>query len=141
VERYGDFQVRGNERLLVNVLLNLLRNSLQAIGETGKGEVYVFVAPGEAADYIIVTDTGPGIPEDVLPQVFNEFFTTRPVGSGTGMGLAFCRRVMDGVGGRIDCHSRLGEFTEMVLSFPRLRRQSTRPPQDPREPRPTEAPE
>ncbi len=64
------------------------------------------------------TDTGTGIAPDVLPHVFDEFYSGKPKGHGTGMGLPFCRRVMTGLGGDIQCRSRPGEFTEILLRFP-----------------------
>jgi signal transduction histidine kinase len=65
-----------------------------------------------------VTDTGPGIPDDVLPHVFDPFYTTRNSGGGTGMGLAFCRRVITAFGGQIQCESQAGRYTRFSMEFP-----------------------
>ena len=68
-------------------------------------------------------DTGAGIAPDILPLVFNWEFTTRSDGS--GLGLAFSRRVMRAMGGEITCHSVFGQFTEFTLSFPPVGRHAS----------------
>jgi len=57
----------------------------------------------------------------VLPHIFTRFYTwsaDRNQSTGTGIGLAFCRSVMESFGGTIDCKSQLGEYTEFTLAFP-----------------------
>lgn len=115
----ANFEVRGSEVLLQYVLYNLLKNSLDAIGAARKGEILIRSEPG-VPNRVLFRDTGTGIPPHVLPHVFDEFFSGKGAGRGTGMGLAFCRRVLKALGGNIVCRSRLGEFTEMELRFPRV---------------------
>jgi len=55
-----------------------------------------------------VIDDGPGVPEDVLPQIFQPFFTTKPKGEGTGLGLGIARQIVDKHGGKMTCTSRPG---------------------------------
>ncbi len=62
---------------------------------------------------------GTGIAADKLPSIFQPFYTSLEQGTGTGMGLSFCKMVMDGFGGAIACRSKLGEFTEFELKFPK----------------------
>lgn len=62
-------------------------------------------------------DTGKGIPADVLPKLFEKFYTTTY--HGTGLGLAFCKMVMTGFGGSISCTSEYGEFTQFEMVFPK----------------------
>jgi signal transduction histidine kinase len=78
-------------------------------------------ADGEAAPRVIVaiSDTGPGIPSEVLPSVFEPFFTTRA--EGTGLGLAIARRFVEQSGGRLDITSRPGEGTTVRFDFPAAR--------------------
>ena len=65
-------------------------------------------------------DNGTGIPEDVIAKMFNPFFTTKPAGEGTGLGLSLSHDiVVKQHGGRIDVDSRVGEFTEFVVTLPR----------------------
>jgi len=120
----GDFRLLGEEALVVHVLFNLLRNALFHTDRAGKGDIRVFVEPGELVNRIRVHDTGPGIPPDVLPRIFNRFYSHASDSAGTGnvtglgIGLAFCREAMEHMGGGISCRTNLGEFTEFTLSFP-----------------------
>ncbi len=66
----------------------------------GRGVDPVFLA--ERVAIIDVTDTGPGIPEDDLEQIFDPFFSTKEPGRGTGLGLSICARLVEGMGGRIE---------------------------------------
>jgi two-component system CAI-1 autoinducer sensor kinase/phosphatase CqsS len=120
----GDFALMGEESLVVHVLFNLLRNALFHTDRAGKGDIRVFVEPGERINVLRVYDTGPGIPPDVLPRIFNRFYSYSSDSAGTanitglGIGLAFCRAAMEHMGGGIACRTNLGEFTEFTLSFP-----------------------
>jgi two-component system CAI-1 autoinducer sensor kinase/phosphatase CqsS len=120
----GDFPLLGEESLVVHVLFNLLRNALFHTDRAGKGDIGVFIEPGERASRIRVHDTGPGIPPDVVPRIFNRFYSYSSDSPGTGaitglgIGLAFCRAAMEHMGGGIVCRTNLGEFTEFILTFP-----------------------
>lgn len=120
----GDFRLLGEEALVVHVLFNLLRNALFHTDRAGKGDIRVFVEPDEQGNRIRVHDTGPGIPPDVLPRIFNRFYSYSSDSAGTGtitglgIGLAFCRAAMEHMGGGIACRTNLGEFTEFTLTFP-----------------------
>jgi two-component system CAI-1 autoinducer sensor kinase/phosphatase CqsS len=113
-----DFTFFGSDVLLVYVLYNLFKNSLYAIKSAGRGELEIafFIDGGDKK--LLVTDTGSGIPADVLPHVFEPFYSTRHHGGGTGMGLAFCQQVISAFGGQIDCESQDGRYTRFSLSFP-----------------------
>jgi signal transduction histidine kinase len=65
-----------------------------------------------------VTDTGPGIPASLKHQIFDRFFSTIRYGQGAGIGLSFCKMVMESIGGEIQCESREGEYTTFRLIFP-----------------------
>jgi two-component system CAI-1 autoinducer sensor kinase/phosphatase CqsS len=117
----GDFIFRGNESLLVHVVFNLLRNALLHTGRAGKGTIAVFIEPGVKENVLRVLDTGPGIPPDVLPRIFNRFYShsdDKHGVDGLGIGLAFSRAAMEHMGGSILCRSRWGAFTEFTLTFP-----------------------
>lgn len=64
-------------------------------------------------------DTGPGIPKNIVPKMFDSFYTSGKQGD-TGLGLSYCKRSMTELGGTIDCESKLGEFTTLILTFPAL---------------------
>jgi len=105
-----DFTFFGSDVLLVYVLYNLFKNALHAIKAAGRGEVEIRLMGRQ----LMITDTGSGIPDDVLPHVFEPFYST----GGTGMGLAFCRKVITAFGGNIQCESQAGKYTRFALSFP-----------------------
>ncbi len=114
----NDFTFYGSDVLLVYVLYNLFKNALHAIKSAGRGEVEIEFFTCGKGKQLVVRDTGPGIAEDVLPHVFDPFYTTRQGGGGTGMGLAFCQRVLTAFGGQIHCESKAGRYTMFSLQFP-----------------------
>jgi len=97
-------RVRGDHERLRQLLLNLLFNAADALG--GKGRVEVRAANGQGVVQLIVTDDGPGIDPDVLEQVFDPFVTTKAPGQGTGLGLAVCHTIVEGLGGSIEASNR-----------------------------------
>ena len=111
-----DFAFQGVSSLLVYVLFNLLKNALYSLESAGKGMIHIDVEKGKHRNYLIFEDTGLGIEEDVLPLIFDGFFTTRS--NGTGAGLAFCKRTMRSFGGDIHVSSKFGQFTRFTLEFP-----------------------
>jgi signal transduction histidine kinase len=67
---------------------------------------------------IIISDTGSGIPEQILPLVFEPFFSTKPAGKGTGLGLSVARRIIHDHGGEISIESIDGEGTSIRIQIP-----------------------
>ena len=119
----ADFTVLGNQTLLQHVLFNLLRNALLQIDRAGRGAVTVDIQTNATRGRIRVTDTGPGIPPDVLPRIFYRFYSYQEDDEGVaglGIGLAFVREAVEQMGGSIGCQSRWGEFTRFTLTFPLL---------------------
>ena len=99
------------------VLFNLIRNAGQAIGE--KGRITITAKEENSTVFIDVQDTGSGIPEDKIKQLFNPFFTTKDPGKGTGLGLFIVRQVVEKNGGKIYLkESKVGEGTTFRLEFP-----------------------
>ena len=106
-----------DKKLFQEVLFNLIRNAGQAIGEKGK----VTITAWEERDkiFIDIQDSGDGIPEDKIKQLFNPFFTTKDPGKGTGLGLFIVRQVVEKNGGRIHLkETKIGEGTTFRLEFP-----------------------
>ncbi len=113
--------VLGDPARLGQVFLNLLVNAGQAIGE-GRPEanaitVRTAIEP-DGRVRVEVSDTGPGIPPEVLPRIFAPFFTTKPAGQGTGLGLAICQQAVEGMGGVMEARSRPGEGATFTLLLP-----------------------
>lgn len=101
---------------LNQVVMNLLDNALRAAG--GKGEIWVSTR-GEAGGVLLeVRDSGPGIAPDVLPRVFDPFFTTRSAGEGTGLGLHLSRQIVESQGGRLDVSSARGAGATFRMWIP-----------------------
>ncbi|HZC77383.1 MAG TPA: ATP-binding protein, partial [Ktedonobacterales bacterium] len=94
--------VRGDARLLRQALVNLFLNSYQAMPRGGRLEVRARRAEldGRPAAEVLMNDTGPGIPAAIGPRVFLPFFTTKA--TGTGLGLAVVKRIVEGHGGSIE---------------------------------------
>lgn len=131
VARYprGEPQVRGTRVHLEQVLLNLLSNARDAIRarwereETARpGRITIDVAVAEPGDTltITVTDTGGGIPAAILERVFEPFYTTKEVGSGTGLGLSLSFSLISAMGGDLTaCNA--GEGAAFTVSLPLCR--------------------
>jgi hypothetical protein len=97
------------------MLVNLMRNGIQSISGYGVVEVSTqFVAPQEVL--LVVRDTGSGIQPNVLENLFNPFFTTKP--DGTGLGLPICQQIVADHGGSISVESQVGHGTVFSISLP-----------------------
>lgn len=102
--------VPGSEGRLGQVFLNLLVNAAQAIPAGAPDDHQIRVSTRAAAASVIVevSDTGCGMPPEVLRRVFDPFFTTKPSGEGTGLGLAICHKIVTTLGGEIQAESQVG---------------------------------
>ncbi len=109
----GDFAGRHEE--LNQVWTNLVHNALQAIGENGT--LSVSVAREAPWVKVSIGDSGEGIPEEIVPRIFEPFYTTKAAGEGTGLGLSISRDIVLSHGGRIDVESRPGR-TVFTVSLP-----------------------
>src|SRR5688572_6968787 len=100
------------------VLLNLVTNAAQAMGEA-RGLVTVSTRR-EGADFvaIAVADNGRGIPAENLARIFDPFFTTKEVGKGTGLGLTIAYKIVNAHGGRIDVRSEVGVGSTFTVVLP-----------------------
>jgi len=106
-----------NQNVLKQVFLNLMVNALQAMGPGGNLQLETFVA-GDASIRVTVRDSGPGIPREVIGNIFVPFFTTKEPGKGTGLGLFVTRRNVERLGGHIEVESREGGGACFTLVFP-----------------------
>jgi signal transduction histidine kinase len=117
---YGDVPaIAGDRSALGQVFLNLILNAVQALpeGEANQNEVALTTYVRGKEVVAEVRDTGVGIAGDVLPHIFDPFYTTKPMGEGTGLGLAVSFRIVADHGGRIEVESavRRGSSFRVVL--------------------------
>ncbi|MFZ5443195.1 MAG: sensor histidine kinase [Myxococcota bacterium] len=109
----------GERALLEQVLMNLLINARDAMPAGGR--ITVRTAVDDAHTRLEVEDTGTGIPPEVLPRILEPFFTTKPEGQGTGIGLATVDRVVAQHHGTLHVDTAVGRGTTFRLTFPRAR--------------------
>ncbi|AZL16103.1 sensor histidine kinase [Rickettsiales endosymbiont of Stachyamoeba lipophora] len=113
-----DFKFKGNELLIIHVLFNLLKNAIYYVRAVGKGDIKIWIELGDKYNKLYFKDTGAGISQKAMVNLFKPFNTdTR---HGTGLGLAFCKEVMEKIKGKISCDSKAGEYTQFTLSFQKL---------------------
>jgi len=119
-----DFSLPGRRDLLYLVLCTLAKNALQALRGGGAVQPSLRItvgveagAPGQARPWIRFEDNGPGIAPEVLARLTREPVTTRAQSGGNGMGLMFCHRVMQSIGGSIQLASTLGQGAAFTLLF------------------------
>ena len=105
-----NFKVMCSSYYLTNVILNLLKNAHKHGGKDVKIKIWTKKSKLYFKDY------GSGIPKENLPYIFDRFYTKNK--TGTGIGLAFCKMVMEDLGGRIECESKYGKYTKFTLVFP-----------------------
>lgn len=129
----GEYRVLADEAQLQQVLLNLATNARDAMPQGGRLEIglsRLSLVPGERPPCpemspgewlcLSMTDTGVGIPPEVLPRIFEPFFTTKERGQGTGLGLAQVHGIVSQHGGYIHVISEVGKGTSMQIYLPSL---------------------
>jgi CheY-like chemotaxis protein len=130
VREFGEVPpVEANEAALGQVFINLLINAVQAIPEGGTPSQHtVRVATWATADgnaIVEIEDTGAGIPPDILPRIFDPFFTSKTSGSSMGLGLSISHGTIAGLGGTIDVTSTVGIGTSFRVTLPPSKRWRT----------------
>jgi len=131
--------VQGDPGQMSQIILNLAVNAADAMAEGGDLVFHtetVDLTPDQRRRHdgtlpgrhvlVAVSDTGSGIPPDVIPRIFEPFFTTKDQGKGTGMGLAMVYGIVQNHGGFIEVDSALGCGTTFRLYFPEVREQESR---------------
>ena len=119
-----ELQVFGNENQLCQVVLNLLKNGVEATEDADRKleESRISVVGQELENRVElrIRDNGCGISEVEQSRVFLPFFSKKDKGKGMGLGLSICYRIIEEHGGKITVESEKGSYTEFILSFPRM---------------------
>ena len=113
----GDFTFAGRHELSVVILLNLLRNAFKALHRAGKGRIRIVIDGTRRVPRLLFIDTGCGIARPQLAQIFKRFYSYPP-SSGSGIGLALCKDIVEAWHASIRCISRELCYTMFVLEFP-----------------------
>lgn len=120
-EKYGDLPlVEADANRLKQVLINLVMNAVQAMGNKGTLTIATRTTAEGYAE-ILLHDNGPGIPADVRERIFDPFFTTKPDGEGTGLGLYVCRHIILEHQGTIEIDSSPENGTTVKVTLPEKR--------------------
>lgn len=109
-------QIYADENMLSQVLINLFKNSIQALTEQSEREIHIKVYIQEMILFIKITDNGSGIPSNLLEDIFIPFFTTKK--DGTGIGLSLSRQIIRMHGGELSVKSQPFHETSFTISLP-----------------------
>jgi len=115
-EPKADFIFKGNQLLIIHIIFNLLKNALYYMKLAGKGKIDIWLECSKEVNKLHFKDTAQGVAPEVLPHIFERFYSNTQGGS--GVGLAFCKMAMKLFGGEIHCESIEGDYAEFILSFP-----------------------
>ncbi|NOY64920.1 MAG: HAMP domain-containing protein [Nitrospirae bacterium] len=100
-------------------LLNIINNAEYAMFKAHSGgTLRIETRHAKQHAQILISDNGPGMPEDVIKNIFNFFFTTKPPGEGTGLGMPIVKRIIDNHNGAIRVESKAGQGSTFIISLP-----------------------
>jgi signal transduction histidine kinase len=98
------------------VFSNIILNAVQAMPDGGT--LTLATSADDSAVEVRISDTGHGIPEELMERIFDPFFTTKEPGKGTGLGLSICRKIIERMNGRIAVESAVGKGTTFIVKLP-----------------------
>jgi PAS domain S-box-containing protein len=112
-------RILGNRNQIQQVVVNLANNAFDAMSDGGVLTVRTELKEGTPHSWVhlLVSDTGAGIPQEIIHKIFEPFFTTKPVGQGTGLGLSLVYEIVKKNSGQVEVKSRPGA-TEFCIKFP-----------------------
>lgn len=112
--------ITGDRDKLKQVIMNLVSNAIKYNRPGGK--VIIGAGVDEKSWYFSISDTGYGIPEEAIPNLFQKFYRVKGLetkATGTGLGLSICKQIVQGHGGRIEVRSKVGEGTAFIVHIPK----------------------
>ena len=122
IRNYGNIpEIKGYAGLLYQVFMNLLSNAIDALEASQNDKRITITTEVQEDNWVVVkiADNGSGISADDRPKIFDDFFTTKPPGLGTGLGLVISHQIIvEKHGGTITCNSEVGVGTEFAIALP-----------------------
>ena len=115
-ETAGDVVIHADSSLIPLALINIIRNAIQATDEVEDGKIEVMASAPGGKPCITITNNGPEIPESQIEQIFMPFYSTKKRGSGSGIGLALSRQIMQLHDGTLTCSSHY-PYTTFTFQF------------------------
>ena len=100
------------------LFLNLLKNAIEAMNESG--EIRIQITEDEKRIIVKIQDSGPGIPSEILQNIFEPFFTTKKEKGGSGLGLSICKKIVERHHGEIELRNTEGMGTEVKVILPAI---------------------
>ena len=113
-----NFYYKGDELLVTHVMFNLIKNALYAMTQMEKGEIFIWFEQDGKYNTAHFKDTAKGLDSKTMSSIFTPFYSNKP--NHNGIGLTFCKLVMNNSGGNIKVKSVQGEYTEFILEFPKV---------------------
>jgi len=116
----GSLLMHSDPRLLEQVFVNFITNAIHAIKKTGedKGRIEIKTLRTDSKAEISFKDNGVGIPPENRQKIFELFYTTKPPGKGTGLGLPICQNIIKKIGGEISFYSEVGVGSSFTIDIP-----------------------
>ncbi len=118
----GPLLLHSDKQMLEQVFVNLISNAIYAVKEKGgtEGQIVLKTSKDESMLEIRISDNGVGISEENQKQMYDLFFTTKPTGKGTGLGLPICQNIIKKLGGGFSFETEIGEGTTFIVELPAL---------------------
>jgi two-component system C4-dicarboxylate transport sensor histidine kinase DctB len=110
--------VAGDAVRIEQVIINLLRNALDAVEDAPQRRVSIVLSRDADQAEVSISDSGGGIPEQVAAHLFEPFYTTKPSGKGLGLGLAISSSIAQAMNGQLAAHNLPGGGAQFVLRLP-----------------------
>jgi signal transduction histidine kinase len=110
--------VPGDIQQFNHIFMNIILNAVEAMEGRGTLTLRTSLSSGKDRVVVEISDTGPGIPEDVLPRIFEPFFTTKEAGKGTGLGLSLVYGILENHGGSIIAKNKPDGGTTFNIELP-----------------------
>jgi len=116
----GPLPLHSDKQMLEQVFVNLISNAIYAVKEKGGtgGQIVLKTSRDESMLEIRISDNGTGISEENQKQMYDLFFTTKPAGKGTGLGLPICQNIIKKLGGGFLFRTKIGEGTTFIVKLP-----------------------